>query len=102
MKKYWLLLVLLALFSLPSGMYAEVILTDEQATELDQTLDELATTLKLQDKTLTEQQMTIEKQEKTINELNSSYKKQNIFWVLRSALVTVISFLVGIGVGMLI
>ena len=100
MKKYWLLLVLLVSFSLPSGLYADVILTDDQAMELDQTLDELETTLKLQDKTLTEQQMTIDEQEKTINELNSLYKRQRASSVLHSVLTAIVSCLVGIGIGL--
>jgi len=95
MRKYWPLFVLLLLLSASSGLYADVTLTDEQATELNQTLDELETTLKMQDETLVKQQQTIEQQEKTISELKTSYKKQSLYSAVQNILIAIVSAIGG-------
>lgn len=116
MKKYWPLFVLLLLLSGSSGLYADVTLTDEQAAELDQTLDELETTLKAQNeeivdlKTQNEQlqndseskQKQLDEQDETIKTLSSSYKKQNLFSILRNILISIVAGLLGFATGVLL
>lgn len=108
-------LLLLCAFCLPFGMYADVTLTDEEAEELDTTLDELETTLKMQDEeivtlklqneelqTLSEnKQKLLDEQDKEIKTLNSSLRRQNIFSILRNILIAVISCAGGLLVGIL-
>ena len=116
MKRYWPLLVLLLLFSSPLGLYADVILTDEQAEELDQTLDELETTLKAQNEEIANlkmqneqlqndsesKQKQLNEQDETIKEAKSSYKKQNIFSILRNILISIGAGLLGFAAGVLL
>jgi peptidoglycan hydrolase CwlO-like protein len=123
MKKYWLLSVLLLLLSGSSGLYADVILTDEQAAELDQTLDELATISEKQktrisdlemrnselenqlnelEKQAQERQNLLTEQEKTIKEAKSLYRKQNLFSVLRNVLISIGVGLLGFAIGILL
>lgn len=123
MKRYWLLLSLLLLFSVSSGLYADVILTDEQAAELDQTLDELEmisekqktriSNLEMQnaelenqlnglEKQAQERQDLLEEQEKTINEAKSSYRKQNLSSVLRNILISLCMGVIGFIAGVLL
>ena len=116
MKRYWLLLALLLLFSSPLGLYADVILTDEQAEELDQTLDELETTLKVQNEEIANlkmqneqlqndsesKQKQLNEQDETIKEAKSSYKKQNIFSILRNILISIGAGLLGFAAGVLL
>ena len=113
MKRYWPLLALLLLFSSPLGLYADVILTDEQAEELDQTLDELETTLKAQNEEIANlkmqneqlqndsesKQKQLNEQDETIKEAKSSYKKQNIFSILQNILISICSICAGILIG---
>lgn len=113
MKKYRLLFVLLVLLSGSFGLYADVILTDEQAVELDQTLDELETTLKAQNEEIENlkmqneqlqndsesKQKQLNEQDETIKEAKSSYRKQNLFSVLRNILISICSICAGILIG---
>lgn len=116
MKKYWSLFVLLLLLSGSSGMYADVTLTDQQAEELDETLTQLETTLKAQDeeianlKTQNEQlqndseskQKQLNEQDETIKTLNSSYRKQNLFSILRNILISLGIGIIGVIAGALL
>lgn len=116
MKKYWLLFVLLLSLSARYGLYADVILTDEQATELETTLNELETALKTQDEEITNlkmqneqlqndsksKQQQLDEQNETINKLNSSYKRQNIFSILRNILIAIVSGAGGLLIGLLL
>ena len=123
MKKYRPLFVLLVLLSGSFGLYADVILTDEQAVELDQTLDELATISEKQktrisnletrnnelenqlnelEKQAQERQNLLMEQEKTIKEAKSSYRKQNLFSVLRNILISIGVGLLGFAAGILL
>ena len=116
MKKYWLLFVLLLLLSGSSGLYADVILTDEQAEELDQTLDELETTLKAQNEEIANlkmqneqlqndsesKQKQLNEQDETIKEAKSSYKKRNIFSILLNILISIGAGLLGFATGVLL
>ena len=116
MKKYWPLFVLLLLLSGSSGLYADVILTDEQAAELDQTLDELETTLKEQDEEIANlkmqneqlqndsesKQKQLNEQDETIKEAKSSYRKQNLFSILRNILISIGAGLLGFAIGILL
>lgn len=116
MKRYWPLLALLLLLSSPLGLYADVILTDEQAEELDQTLDELETTLKAQNEEIANlkmqneqlqndsesKQKQLNEQDETIKEAKSSYKKQNIFSILRNILISIGAGLLGFAAGVLL
>lgn len=113
MKKYRPLFVLLVLLSGSFGLYADVILTDEQAVELDQTLDELETTLKAQNEEIENlkmqneqlqndsesKQKQLNEQDETIKEAKSSYRKQNLFSVLRNILISICSICAGILIG---
>ena len=92
MKKYWLLFVLPLLLLASSGLYADVILTDEQAAELDETLTQLEITLKTQNEEITNlkmqneqlqndsknKQKQLDEQNETIRTLSSSYKKPRV------------------------
>lgn len=116
MKKYRPLFVLLVLLSGSFGLYADVILTDEQAVELDQTLDELETTLKAQNEEIENlkmqneqlqndsesKQKQLNEQEKTIKEAKSSYRKQGLFSVLRNILISIGVGLLGFAAGVLL
>lgn len=116
MKKYWSLFVLLLLLSGSSGLYADVVLTDQQAEELDQTLDELETTLKEQDEEIANlkmqneqlqndsesKQKQLNEQDETIKEAKSSYRKQNLFSILRNILISIGAGLLGFAIGILL
>ena len=122
MKKYWVFCVLLPLLLFSYGLYAEVVLSDEQAMELEATLDEL-------EKISTEQQTTInnlkkqnreletqlnelkqqsenkekilDEQKETLNEAKSSSKRQGISSVLRSILISIGVGILGLVAGIL-
>lgn len=106
MRRHLLLVLLCWLFLLPCGLYADVVMTDEQAAELDQTLDQLETVLKEQ-KTeiknlqaiIDEQQTLCDEQTNEIKTLKTSSRKQGIFSVLRSILISICSCGVGILIG---
>ena len=116
MKKYWPLFVLLLLLLGSSGLYADVTLTDEQAAELDQTLDELETTLKAQNEEIVDlkmqneqlqndsesKQKQLDEQDETIKEAKSSYRKQNLFSILRNILISIGVGLLGFAAGVLL
>lgn len=96
------LLGALALFLLlSSALYSEVVLTDEQAQELDQALTELETVLTEQQTTIEDLQTTCDEQEKTINELNNSLDEHDKSWMKRSVIAAVISFLLGAIIGLM-
>ena len=109
MKRLFLSLLLLLSLSSLSGLYAEVILTDEEATELDETIDTLEMVLQEQQTTISdlknlneEQQTLLNEQENKISELNSSLRKQKIYSVMRSILIAVSSLGIGVLIGLLI
>ena len=116
MKRYWPLLALLLLFSSPLGLYADVTLTDQQAQDLNQTLDELEEVLKMQSEEITDlkmqneqlqndsesKQKQLDEQEETIKEAKSSYRKQNLFSVLRNILISIGVGLLGFAAGVLL
>ena len=99
-KKLSLGLLLVFLF-LSSAVYADVVLTDEQAAELDQTLTELETVLNEQQTTIDDLETTCEKQETTINELKTSLDEQKKFSLTHDILIVVISFLIGAIIGLM-
>ena len=105
------------------GLYGEVILTDEQATELEQTLDELEKTLgeqatlindlKTQNSKLETQLETLktqdeertnllEQQKTTLNEANDSYAKRETSWIMRLIATATSSLAVGLLIGLLL
>ena len=107
-KKLSLGLLLVFLFS-SSAVYADVVLTDEQAQELEQTLDELETILKEQQTTIndlesqnSEQQSLLQEQENKMNELNDLYEKQETSSVMRLILTGLSSLAVGLLIGLLL
>jgi chromosome segregation ATPase len=100
-KKLSLGLFLVFLLS-SSVVYADVVLTDEQAQELDQTLDELETVLKEQQTTINDLETTCEQQRTKINELKDSLEEQNKSSVKQNILTVTISVLVGVLIGMLL
>lgn len=116
MKKYWPLFVLLLLLSGSSGLYADVVLTDQQAEELDETLTQLETTLKEQDEEIANlkmqneqlqndsesKQKQLNEQDETIKEAKSSYRKQNLFSILRNILISIGAGLLGFAIGILL
>lgn len=109
MKRLFLSLLLLLSLSSLSGLYAEVILTDEEAAELDETIDTLGMVLQEQQTTISdlknlneEQQTLLNEQETKINELNSSLRKQKIYSVMRSILIAISSLGIGVLIGLLI
>ena len=116
MKKYWSLFVLLLLLSGSSGLYADVILTDQQAEELDETLTQLETTLKAQNEEIANlkmqneqlqndsesKQKQLNEQDETIKEAKSSYRKQNLFSILRNILISIGAGLLGFAIGILL
>ena len=116
MQQLRVLLLSLSLFLVSWPCYSEVVLTDQQAEELDQTLDQLETTLKMQDEeiatlkqqneelqTLSEnKQELLNEQDEEIKTLRSSYKKQNIFSILRNVLISICSCGVGILIGLIL
>ena len=103
------LLGALALYLLlSSGLWSEVVLTDEQAQELDQTLTELETVLQEQKKTLdeqqtviSEQQITIEQQQGKMSELNNLLEEQEKSSLMHDILKVTISVLVGLLIGLM-
>ena len=113
MKRYWPLLALLLLFSSPLGLYADVTLTDQQAQDLNQTLDELEEVLKKQNEEITDlkmqneqlqidsenKQKLLDEQENVIAEAKSSYKKQSVFSILQNILISICSICAGILIG---
>ena len=127
MKRYWPLLALLLLFSSPLGLYADVTLTDQQAQDLNQSLDELEEVLKMQSEEITDlkkqneqlqidsenkqkqneqlqadsenKQKLLDEQENIIAEAKSSYKKQSVFSILQSILISICSICAGILIG---
>lgn len=111
------LLGLLLVFLLSSSVvYADVVLTDEQATELDQTLTQLETILKEQETTISDlqkqndelqsdsenKQVLLNEQQTKIEEANNSLRRHRIFSVLQSILTAIISCGVGILIGLLL
>ena len=76
MWKRLLLGLLLVFLFLSSAAYADVVLSDEQAMELEETLDELDATLKTQQQTLDEQQIVIDRQQTTIEEQANLIEQQ--------------------------
>ena len=114
-KKLLLGLLLVFLF-LSSAAYADVVLTDEQATELDQTLTELEAILKEQETTIDDlqkqnselqtdsenKQALLNEQQTKIEEANSSLKRHRISSVLQGILTAIISCGVGILIGLLL
>lgn len=116
MWKKHLLGVLVLLLLSSSALYSEVILTDEQAAELNQTLDELNATLTTQKQTLEEQQTIIESQQMTIEEqeslieqqqnrtteLKALLEKQRTSSIMRSILTVISSVAVGLLIGLLL
>ena len=115
MKRFLVLLLWLLALSVPY-LSAEVVLTDQQAAELDQTLDQLETVLKQQDaeivtlkqqneelQTLSEsKQQLLNEQDETIKMLKSSSRKQGIFSVLRNVLISIVSIAGGILIGLIL
>ena len=123
MKKYWLLFALLLLLSGSSGMYADVILTDQQAEELEATLDELEkisieqqttiNNLKKQNSELESHLIELEKQandrqnllnqqDETLKEAKSSSARQGIFSILRNILISLGIGIIGVIAGALL
>lgn len=114
-KKLLLGLLLVFLFSSPV-LYADVVLTDEQADELDQTLTELKTVLEKQETTINDlkkqneqllidsenKQILLDEQNQKLNEASSSLKRHKISSVLQSILTAIISCGVGILIGLLL
>lgn len=114
-KKLLLGLLLVFLF-LSSAVYADVVLTDEQATELDQTLTELKTVLEEQETTISDlqkqnselqndsenKQALLNEQQTKIEEANSSLSEHERSSVLQSILTAIISCGVGILIGLLL
>ena len=111
------LLGLLLVFLLSSSVvYADVVLTDGQATELDQTLTQLETILKEQETTISDlqkqnnelqndsenKQVLLNEQQTKIEEANNSLRRHRIFSVLQSILTAIISCGVGILIGLLL
>ena len=111
-----LLGVLLLSLLLSSDLFATVVLTDEQADELDQTLTELKTVLEKQEMTINDlkkqneqllidsenKQILLDKQNQKLDEANSSLKRHKISSVLQSILTAIISCGVGILIGLLL
>ena len=116
MAKLRRLFALVLAFCLLSGLSAEVILTDEQAAELDETLTQLEITLNEQATTINDlktqneqlqddsknKQKQLDEQNKTIKTLSSSYKKRNIFSILQNILIAIVSCAGGILIGFLL
>lgn len=114
-KKLLLGLFLVSLLS-SSAVYADVVFTDEQAQELDQTLDELETVLKEQQTTINDlgkqnellkndsmnKQKSLDEQKNKINDLETSLEEREKSSVLRVMLTATISVLIGLVVGLLI
>jgi uncharacterized coiled-coil protein SlyX len=83
--------------------------SDEQAQELEATLDELETILKEQQATISdlesqnnEQQNLLQEQENKMNELNDLYEKQETSSVMRLILTGLSSLAVGLLIGLLL
>lgn len=123
MKKYLRLLLLLPLFLAPYGLFADVTLTDEQAQELEATLDELETISQEQQKIIddlktqnnelknqltelkqqsNERENLLDSQKETLDEAKNASTRLAIFSVLRNILIAVISCGVGIIIGLFI
>lgn len=123
MKNYFAPLLLVLLLCLPSGLYADVILTDEQAQELDLTLTELQQTSIEQETTISnlqkrnseleaqlselkqqsgnKEQILIE-QETTLDEGKHLLTEPDLSFTLRSILISILLFISGLGIGFLI
>lgn len=109
MRKSLVLFLWVLVFLGPCGLYADVVLTDQQYQELDDTLTQLETTLKTQDEeieTLKQQneelqtlsdskQKQLDEQQKEINKAKSSYRRRNIFSILQSILIAIVSLFTG-------
>lgn len=113
-KKLLLGLFLVFLLS-SSAVYADVVLTDEQAQELDQTLDELEIVLKEQQTTISDlekqnellkndsmnKQKSLDEQKNKINDLETSLEEQKKSSLMHGILTVVISFLIGAVIGLM-
>lgn len=109
MRKSLVLFLWVLMFLGPCGLYADVVLTDQQYQELDDTLTQLGTTLTEQNKeivilkqqneelqTLSDsKQKQLDEQQKEIDKAKSSYKRHNIFSILQSILVAIVSLFTG-------
>lgn len=109
MRKSWVLFLWALVFLGPCGLYADVVLTDQQYQELDGTLTQLQNTLTAQDgeivtlklrneelQTLSDsKQKQLDEQQKEINKAKSSYKRHNIFSILQSILIAIVSLFTG-------
>ena len=100
---------LVLLLCLSFGLYGEVTLSDEQAMELEETLDELEAILQEQQTTISdlesqnnEQQKLLETQKNKISELNTLYEKQKTSSVLRLIATAISSLAVGLLIGLLL
>lgn len=123
MRKYWLPFVLAFLLLGSSGLYAEVILTDVEAKELEETLDALETNLIEQQQTISDLRMRNEELENHLTELEkqaderqnlsdeqetiiktakSSWIKRNLFSLVHDILISIGFGIVGLLVGMLL
>jgi len=108
--------VLVLSLCLSSGLWSEVVLSDEQAVELEGTLDELDATLKTQQQTLDEQQIIIDRQQTTIeeqanlieqqqsrtNELKALLDERETSSILRLIVTAISSLAVGLLIGLLL
>ena len=90
-KQLLVLLLLLSLLSVP--IYSDVVLTDEEAAELEQTLTELETLLKEQgmeltavSQEITELKKSLSEAELSLKELEKEQTKKTIAWVVGSLL----------------
>ena len=107
--------LLLVFLFLSSAVYADVVLTDEQAQELDQTLTELETVLNEQETTIndlekqnellkndsTNKQKLLDEQKNKINDLETSLEEQKKSSLTHGILTVVISFLIGALIGLM-
>lgn len=94
--------LLLSLFLCSWALSADVVLTDEQAQELEQTLGELETILQEQQMTINEQESLIEQQQTRMNELKTSLEEQETSSVKQSILLGLTSLCIGLLLGLLI
>ena len=115
-KCFYRSLLCLLLLCLSYGLHAEIVLSDSQAAELEQTLDELEIVIQEQQTTIDDLRMQNEllltqsqnkqnlltEQEKKINELNDSLDELEKSSVKQNALMITISVMVGIIIGVLI
>ena len=123
MKNYLVSLLLVLAFCSPSGLYADVTLTDAQAQELDLTLTELQQVLTEQKTIISDLQkknselemqlnmlaqqsenkeQILTEQETALDEGKRSLTKPDPSFILRSILINILLFISGLGIGFLI